>query len=81
MVDVPNIKAKDFKLVFRGTTNKNNMSNLELGTLPNIITDNHVTNNVIKNGAKIFLPRHTVAYKKTPLRNKPYIDSGDSHTR
>ena len=44
-----------------------------VGNLPNVLTKDHVVNSIIKNGAKIFLPRGVQSHRYAPKKNMPFI--------
>ena len=78
-VEVPAQKNKinkylDFRPKRTGTINTNNMSPILLGSLPNITTNDHVTNSIIKFRAKIWLPKKVISNKYTPKKNLPFIE-------
>jgi hypothetical protein len=45
-----------------------------IGNLPQIVTDDHLTNNVIRHGAKLFLPKDFHQYSYTGKRMAPMAD-------
>lgn len=63
----------NFITVHKGTIYKHNMALLSIGTLPNIVKTDHVTNNIINIGAKILLPKATIIHKQTSLSNINYV--------
>ena len=47
---------------------------MSVGTLPSVLTSDHVTNNIIKKGAKIFIPKGISVQRYTPEKNLPFIN-------
>ena len=63
----------DFRQKRTGQIDINNMSPLSIGSIPEVITSDHVTNSIIKSGAKIWLPKGITCNKYTPKKNMPFI--------
>ena len=59
-------KYLDFAPNRNNQININYMSPLNVGSLPNVITSDHVVNSIIKNGAKTFLPKSIQSNSYTP---------------
>lgn len=67
-------KYLDFRQKRTGQIDINNMSPLEIGNIPNIVTSDHVTKIALsKKGAKIWLPKDIQCNKYTPKKNLPFL--------
>lgn len=68
------MKELDYKPSHSGLIDIHNTHKMSVGTLPNVFTSDHVTNNIIKKGAKIFLPKGISVQRYTPKKNLPSIN-------
>ena len=66
-------KYLDFRHNREGLINVLNLSPISVGSLPNVTTKDHVVNNFIIKGAKIFLPKNVCINRYTPEKNLPFI--------
>ena len=52
---------------------------MSIGSLPNIKTKYQVTNDIITEGAKIFLPKGLQVNRYTPQKESPQYPENDKH--
>lgn len=62
-------KFLDYRPKRKDPIDYDNMSPLFVGDLPDVTTRDHATNNIIKHGAKIWLPSNVICIKYTPKKN------------
>ena len=78
-VEVPAQKNKidkylDFRPKCTGQINSHSLSDMQLGSLPNIVTNDHATNSIIRFYAKMWLPNKMISNKYTPKKSLPFIE-------